>query len=45
MEGCMLWGIRFIILPLGWKCLLEQFNYVHLGVGRMKSLVRAGYEY
>ncbi len=39
-EGCILWGSRVVVPPLGRERILEELHKGHPGISRMKSLAR-----
>ena len=40
LNGCVLWGSRFLIPPTGHDIILNQLHQAHPGVSRTKRLVR-----
>ncbi|KAK0139329.1 hypothetical protein N1851_024035 [Merluccius polli] len=40
-DGCVLWGSRVVVPPLGRDALLQQLHHGHIGITRMKALARS----
>ena len=40
-DGCILWGTRVVVPPLGREKILDELHEGHPGISRMKSLARS----